>query len=209
MTGLESSAGLALATIVLALCAACDNKNAFRTPDPTLARMRAQRRVSPYAASSWFPDGRAMREPVADTVPVERLEPENIALETGRTGNGYLDRVPLPLTRELVTHGRQRFEQICATCHGVAGDGVSVVAEKMELRRPPSLHEFRVRNLPPGQVFAEISRGFGLMPSYAGMLDVRDRWAIVAYLPALDLSQSARVSDLPASMRRELVEQAQ
>jgi hypothetical protein len=90
----------------------------------------------------------------------------------------------------------------CAVCHGVLGDGDSQVALNMSLRRPPSLHLYRDR--PDGYIFQVISRGFGLMPSYAGSISVHDRWAVVAYVRALQLSQFASVDQLPAELRGRL-----
>ena len=108
------------------------------------------------------------------------------------------------MTRASLEAGRAAFERVCATCHGVLGDGNSVVAEKMELRKPPSLHEARIAQLPAGKVFQVASVGYGLMPGYAALLSVEERWAIVGYLGALRLSQAAPVASLPPFMQAEL-----
>jgi mono/diheme cytochrome c family protein len=188
-----------LTTLAIAWLGACDNRDAFHRLEPGLERMQVQPKVVPY--------GSPMRGPPPGTIPagtgdVDRRRDEGLAEST------YVDRVPLPVTRALLERGRSHFDRICATCHGIAGDGASVVGDKMEMRRPPSLHDQRVRGLAPGMVFAVITRGYGLMPAFDSMLDVSDRWATVAYVQALQLSRHALVADLPPAMRQELAEEA-
>jgi mono/diheme cytochrome c family protein len=183
---------------------ACDNRQAFHEPDPGLERMLVQPRGAPYGASSAFADGRTMRQPVPDTIAREQPFVGQSGIETGRAGAGYLQDIPLPVTRASLESGHVAFERVCATCHGVLGDGNSVVAEKMELRKPPSLHEARIAHLPAGKVFQVASVGYGLMPGYAALLSVEERWSVVGYLDALRLSQAAPVAALPASVQAEL-----
>jgi mono/diheme cytochrome c family protein len=199
----SSLAGLLALSVVLG---ACDNRDAFHPLEPGLERMLLQPRATPYGASSSFRDGRAMRPPVTDTVAHERLGRRR--LESGRDGTDYVKEIPLPVTRATLELGRQSFDRICATCHGVLGDGQSVVAEKMELRKPPSLHEPRIQQLLPGKVFEVASNGYGFMPAYQAVLSPEERWAVVAYLDVLRLSQSVAVARLTPDMRRELAEQA-
>jgi mono/diheme cytochrome c family protein len=187
-----------LATSLVAV-AGCDDREAFHEPEPGLERMQLQPKVVPYASP--------MRRPPAGTVIADQGD-DDPRIAEGRTDGGYVARVPVAVTRALLTRGRDGFERVCATCHGILGDGISVVADKMEMRRPPSLDEPRIRALAPGMVFTIVTRGYGLMPSYAQMLDVEDRWAIVAYVQALQLSRGARVSDLTATMREELAREA-
>jgi mono/diheme cytochrome c family protein len=198
---------LALTTLIAAF-AACDNRETFRAPEPSLARMLQQKRGTPYGTSVVFADGRVMREPPAGTVPQARPAIGQPVVETGRVGADYVRVLPVVVTREALGHGREAFERVCATCHGILGDGNSVVAQKMELRRPPSLHEPRIAQLPAGKVFEVASLGYGLMPGFASMLDVYERWDVVGYLEALRASQAARVSDLPDAMRAELAREA-
>jgi mono/diheme cytochrome c family protein len=157
---------------LLVLCA-CDDRDALRTPQPTLARMLDQRRGDPFSASSAFPDGKTMREPPRGTVAHDA------------------DEEPPAVTRELLALGRTRFERTCAACHGVAGDGRTVVASKMMHRPPPSLHEPRIRAFGRAQLFTVMTDGYGLMPSYAGMLTSTERWAVAAYVKALQLALAA------------------
>jgi mono/diheme cytochrome c family protein len=189
-----------------AALSACDNRDAFHPPEPGFERMLLQPRATPYGASSSFSDGRIMRPAVADTVARERLGRSR--LESGRAGADYVQEIPLPVTRASLELGRQSFERICATCHGVLGDGQSVVAEKMELRKPPSLQQPRIQQLAPGKVFEVISNGYGFMPGYRAVLSPEERWAVVAYLDVLRLSQAVAVARLTPAMRAELAEEA-
>lgn len=167
-------------------------------PDVGWERMIDQKRGKAYRASVYFPDGKLMQTPPDGTVPADRPP----ASDAQREGEPYATRLPLPITRALLARGRNRFETFCAACHGVDGSGESVVAHNMELRRPPSLLTETVRAFPVGRVFNAISAGYGLMPSYAGELPLHDRWAVVAYLRALQRSQSTALASLPPGVRQ-------
>jgi mono/diheme cytochrome c family protein len=112
------------------------------------------------------------------------------------------------VTRALIEEGGRAYDQTCAACHGVRGDGESVVATKMMLRRPPSLGEARVRGLTDDQIHDVIAQGYGLMPSYAPHLSFDETWGVVAYVRALQMAQGVAVASLPASMRAELAREA-
>jgi mono/diheme cytochrome c family protein len=191
-----SCASKALATIAILIgLAACDNRQAFHEPDPTFARMLRQRRANPYSASAAFRDGKTMQEPPRGTVP---------RAMDGRDMDAHGKDNPPPVSRELVETGRVHFERICATCHGIVGDGQSVVATKMARRPPPTLHRPHTRE----HLFVVATEGYGLMPSYADALTPDQRWAVIFYLQALQLSQRARVADLPPDLRAELAKEA-
>lgn len=144
-----------------------------------------------------------MRDPPAGTVPRGAPEPP------WRAGGAYVERIPVRMTRELVGLGREHFDVTCAACHGVLGDGVSVVATKMLQRPPPSLLTDRVRAMKPGRLYEIVRDGYGLMPGYTAQLSTpEDRWAVVAYVRALQLSQRATLSELPAGVRAELAKEA-
>lgn len=183
-----------LLPLVLA-ATACGDTTLF---DP----MERQPKFKPFAANSQFEDGRAMRQPPAGTVPRERqtLRPD---ITDGRTREGQVvDAIPVPVTRALMDEGRTRFEVHCAPCHGLLGDGVSLVAKQMSLRPPPNLHQ--LRNASPGHVFQVVSEGFGLMASYAAELTPEERWAVVAYLEALRRSQASTLAEAPADIQQKL-----
>ncbi len=173
--------------LVLAL-GACDNHGA--TPD--WSRMITQPKALPFGGEMRpLPDGVVPRDWIAD--------PE---LRTGRTADGKdVQDIPLPITRALLDRGRDRFAVTCAACHGIAGDGNSAVARNMERRRPPSLHEQRVLKYSAGALYRVIASGYGLMPSYAALLSVEDRWAVVAYVRTLGMAWTAKLDALPPAER--------
>jgi mono/diheme cytochrome c family protein len=183
---------LALALVAFSGCLDEDLLN------PMAAR---QPRVSSYSESEFYSDGLAMREPPAGTVPRERnvLDP---GLTTGKNGDAYVTTFPVKVDRALVALGKKRFDITCGTCHGPLGDGDSIVARQMSLRPPPSLHNYTDR--PPGYIYEVITKGFGLMASYAGELPVRERWAVVAYVRALQISQATPLAKLPPEEQTKL-----
>jgi mono/diheme cytochrome c family protein len=174
-----------------ALLPGCDDE---LLPSINLERMLDQSREKPYGADPYFSDGRAMRRPPDDSVPVIRDE-ATPGLSGGTAGGAYLTRPPFPITRQLLTVGQDRFQTYCAACHGVRGDGESVVAVNMSLRRPPSLINPRVQGFPDGRIYQIIVLGYGLMRPYTeDITTAEERWATVAYLRALQLSQGVGVS---------------
>lgn len=141
---------------------ACD----LRKPDPSLSRMLSQKRADPYEANTAFADGKELQAPPPNTV----------------SRDDDTDEPAPPIDRALVALGRARYDVACANCHGMTGNGESFVAEKMTLRKPPALFSYS-----PDQVFAATTNGYGLMPSLAHLLSRRERWAVAAYVRALQL----------------------
>lgn len=181
----------------------CQTQQSFAPPEPSLERMLEQPRVDPFEGSSFYENGMAMRSPPRGAIPVERsIDEPTVTL--GMNGAAYVERVPISVDRALVERGRERFEILCATCHGINGDGESVVAENMDQRKPPSLHEARIRAFPAGRLYRVVRVGYGLMPSYAAQLSVEERWGVVAYVRALELSRHAQVKRLPPDVQKAL-----
>jgi hypothetical protein len=166
--------------------------------------LERQPKAVAYRASDLFLDGRAMRPLVEGTVARERRLFANPAITTGKDSGGDLTRIPLPVTRATLEQGRRHYDTTCAMCHGLLGDSDTMVAHKMALRPPPSLVIPPVSEQAVGHQFRVISEGYGVMPSYAAEIDVEDRWAVVAYLRALRLSQSAPLDRAPPEVRRRL-----
>lgn len=199
-----------LAAALAPLGAGCDEN----ILDPMADR---QPKVKPYKESAFYEDGLGMRAPPEGTVPRERsrlgmLLTAGHTLETGPyspngepVNGGFATTIPLPVTGKLLALGRKRFDITCATCHGPLGDGDSIVARQMALRPPPSLHRYSDR--PPGYIFEVMSKGFGMMASYAAELTIEERWAVVAYVRALQLSQNVPVDNIPATERARLMAQ--
>jgi mono/diheme cytochrome c family protein len=151
--------------------------------------MLEQPRYAPYDESAFWSDGTPMRPKVLGTIARGDLL-GSVTRATGPDGPDDAREVPLPVTRDLLATGRASFDVVCAACHGVLGDGVSVVATKMQERPPPSLHDPGIASLPPGRIFQVITSGYGLMMPMNSLLTVEERWAVVAYVQALVLSQS-------------------
>ena len=158
--------------------------------------MKVQPRVDPYEPAAFFPDGQSARLPVEDTVPYGAAHTDD-ALYTGQVDGQYVEEFPFMITKEDLEYGRQRYDIYCAPCHGFTGDGDGMVVQR-GFRQPPSFNQDRLREAAPGYFFYAITNGFGTMPSYANRIPVHDRWLIVAYIKALQLSQHAPVTGLPA-----------
>lgn len=152
--------------------------------------MELQQRYKPYDPSSFYPDGRSLRPPPPGTIPRSAIV-DDPAYTTGMVNGAPVTVIPVEVTDELLRRGRTAFDISCAPCHGLLGDGESVVATKMSLMMPPSLLTPRIRLLSDGMIFWAISEGYGLMPAYAAEIPAEDRWGIVAYVRALQLSQDA------------------
>jgi len=163
--------------------------------------MLQQPKVKPYRKSVFFPDQIGMRAPPAGTRSTATVgEP---AVATGRNADGTpLALIPVALTPELLETGRKRYDVFCAVCHGVLGDGQGPVARNMSIRPPPSLVASWQR--PDGFFFAAITEGYGYMPSYRPWLGTDERWAVVAYVRALQLSQRTRIDQAPPDVRGRL-----
>ena len=158
-----------------------------------LQRMEVQKKYLPYKANDLFADGRAMRVPPLGTIARER--PVGYpGLTTGTLNGELLENVPLPVTAELLARGHKKFEIVCATCHGLVGNGDSMVADNMPTRLPPSL--IALQDKPAGFFYQAITLGYGLMPSFSGEIPIEDRWAVVAYVRALQLSQNLKLTQL-------------
>jgi mono/diheme cytochrome c family protein len=164
--------------------------------------MQDQPKYLPDSASSFFADGRANRPLVPGTVPYGSFH-ENAAYYEGKENGQPVAKVPIELSAELLTRGQQRYDIYCSPCHDRTGSGNGMIVQR-GLRRPPSLHTQRLREVPAGYLFDVITNGFGTMLNYRAQVPVEDRWAIVAYIRALQLSQNATIADVPANDRAAL-----
>lgn len=166
--------------------------------------MWRQPRQEPLDASEFFADGQANRPLVPGTVARDHLR-EDDAFFTGVRAKKWIDEIPLPVTKELLRRGQERFNIYCTPCHGRLGDGNGMIAHRgFSLRRPPgNYHTDRLRNMPAGHFYDVITNGYGAMFSYASRVEPQDRWAIVAYIRALQLSQNADTADAdPAALEK-------
>jgi hypothetical protein len=159
--------------------------------------MRDQPRYEAFEESAFFEDQASVRPLVADTIPRGQLHLDD-HLYTGRVNNEFAQTFPFEVTLETLERGQERYNIFCAPCHSQVGDGESVVVE-YGMRQPPSFHTQELRDQPPGYYFDLISRGTRVMPAYESRITPEDRWAIIAYIRALQLSQNADLSDVPPS----------
>lgn len=169
--------------------------------------MQNQPKFIPLRSSEFFPDHRSARYPVegtvarltADELKDGQLDPGSYYL-TGKHGNTFGNELPatLPLTAQLMERGQQRFNIYCAPCHARVGDGNGMIVQR-GFKHPPTLHQDRLRNAPLGYFYDIMSNGLGAMPDYASQVKPADRWAIAAYIRALQLSQNAQVADVPTA----------
>jgi mono/diheme cytochrome c family protein len=185
--------------------------------------MQDQPKMKPYRTTTFFTDGLSTRQPIEGTVPRGYLRsdteyftgkkakapgapsatatpaPQQTA---GTASNNYPDDVdvfPFPVTKEIVQRGRERYEIFCSVCHGLTGNGDGMIVRR-GFRRAASFNDDRLRQAPVGHFFDAITNGWGAMPAYAPQIPVQDRWAIVAYIRALQTSQQnpAAASASPA-----------
>ena len=160
--------------------------------------MANQPRQNPLSPAKFFPDDRSERPLIDNTVVRGALAEDELFVP--KESNAF----PLPLTQELLERGRDRYAIFCTPCHGLQGDGMGMVTLR-GMKHPPSYHQDRLRNVPNGYLFDVITNGFGAMNGYSVQLAPRDRWAVVAYLRALQVSRNAHVADLPANLREKLM----
>jgi mono/diheme cytochrome c family protein len=159
-------------------------------------------RYEPLEASTFFADGRSSRTLVANTVARGQLR-EDRHLYEGIVDGRPAETFPMPVTAQMLARGQERFNVFCSPCHGRTGEGDGMIVQR-GFRKPPSYHEDRLRNAPVGYFFDVMTHGFGAMQDYSAQVPVADRWAIAAYIRALQFSQRASVDDVPADRRAEL-----
>jgi mono/diheme cytochrome c family protein len=165
-------------------------------------KMSNQPRYDPLEASDFFADGMAARPRIAGTVARGDLSNDPF-FDTGKINGQVADGFPFAVTSDVVDRGQERYNIYCSECHGRVGDGNGMIPSR-GYRRPPSYHTEALRKRPTGHFFDVMTNGFGAMPAYGTMIPPRDRWAIVAYIRALQLSQNATVNDVPAEKRAQL-----
>jgi hypothetical protein len=170
--------------------------------------MHVQPRYNPYDPSGFFADGRSERPPVEGTVARGEVVggPEQVVF-TGMLDGREVDAFPFAVTRAVLDRGRERYNIFCTPCHGWAGDGDGIVVQR-GFQPPPSYHTDRLRQAPVGHFFSVITNGFGAMYPYGYRILPRDRWAIIAYIRALQLSRQAKIADVPDAERSKLQGQA-
>jgi mono/diheme cytochrome c family protein len=175
------------ATLVLAACG---------------ENMSANSRLKVYEPSAFYPDAQSARPVISGTVALGLLQADEL-LYTGKQGGQDATQFPFPVTRAMLERGQLRFNIYCSPCHGLLGDGNGMIVQR-GLSAPPTFHQQRLRDAPAGHFFDVITNGFGRMYSYAARVTPEDRWAIIAYIRALQLSQNATIADVPPEQRTQI-----
>jgi len=186
----HGTAARVLLTAAMVLCAGCRHD------------MWEQPKYRPLDPSTFFDDGRSARPIPANTLTYDETD-QGDAIEQGTTNGVFVTTLPVPVDKSLLDRGHDRFDIYCTPCHGLVGDGQGMIAKRGFIQ-PADLHSDRVRNAPPGYLYAVIAHGYGAMPDYGDELSVHDRWAVVAYVRALELSRNATVQDVPANQQTAL-----
>jgi mono/diheme cytochrome c family protein len=164
--------------------------------------MHNQPKFIPLRASDFYADHRSARPVVEGTVARGFLAEDEL-LNTGKTNGQLATEFPFPVTADTMARGQDRFNIFCAPCHDRTGRGDGMIVRR-GYRQPPSYHIDRLRQAPIGHFFDVMTNGFGAMSDYRTQIPVRDRWAIVAYIRALQLSQHATLNDVPVEERNRL-----
>ncbi len=159
--------------------------------------MANQPKNRPLSPSEFFGDGRSERPLVENAVARGAIADDELFLP--KDSNNF----PLTVNLQLLERGEERYNIFCTPCHSLQGDGNGMVAMR-GMKRPPSYHQDRLRQAPNGYIYDVITNGFGQMLGYSAQIPPRDRWAIIAYIRALQLSRNARIADLPAELREKL-----
>ncbi len=199
----------ALALVPLALIARARASTSELPRIQPIRDMAKQPKFKTQSANPLFADGRAMRPDVPGTVARGELR-EDAAYWLGRAPEGWVTAFPVQVTDRLVRRGQERYDIYCSPCHGLAGYGDGPVAKRADALQegtwtpPSSYHTDLIRSRPVGQLFNTITNGIRNMPGYAAQIPVADRWAIVAYVRALQRSQDAGIADVPAELQRQL-----
>jgi len=162
--------------------------------------MHVQPRQNPLSYSDFYADHRSARPPVESTVARDHLNTDTYFF-TGKVGDTPGNVMPFAVTKEILERGQERYNIFCAPCHSRVGDGNGFVPSRGFARKPPSFHIARLQGAPVGYFYDVITNGFGIMPDYSSQIPPQDRWDIVAYIRALQLSQNATTADVPQGQR--------
>ncbi len=165
--------------------------------------MMYQPKYMPQSQSNFFADSATMRPSVPGTVAREELRADDAYYRGMNKDSSFVKISPVPVTLLVLKRGQERYNIYCSVCHGRVGDGKGIMVDRGYIP-PPSYHTDRLRNMPDGQIFDDISNGVRNMPAYRNQIPVSDRWAIVAYLRALQRSQNAGENDVPLEQRQQL-----
>jgi len=186
-----------ISLLVLAvLLGACRGQPSDKPPIQLQQNMYWQQKFKAFEPNEFFEDGRAMRLPVEGTIPRGHLRNDTQKYEGVNEDGSFVNRIPIPVDRALLERGQRMYNITCTPCHGLDGFGNGIVIGRGYVP-PPSFHEERILDMPDGEIYSAIYNGANSMPSFRRLVkNANDRWAIVAYIRALQVSQSATEDDL-------------
>lgn len=164
--------------------------------------MYDQPKLKPLQASTFFTNGMASRPLIEGTIARGHLENDPHLFE-GKINGELVTNFPFEITSEVINRGRERYNIFCSPCHDQSGYGNGMIVRR-GFKRPTSFHDQRLVDSPPGYFYNVINNGFGVMQDYSAQIPVKDRWAIVSYIRALQYSQRANLQDVPESLRAEI-----
>ena len=193
----------AAASVFMLILSACAGMTSRKPPIEVFDDMDRQPKYKPQQASAFFGDARTSRMPIAGSIARGHLR-EDDAYHTGIVQNMYIGKNPLPITRRVLLRGQQRYNLSCSPCHDRAGEGKGIVALRTPSWQPTNLQEDRQKLMADGEIFSIISQGRRSMPGYRFQVPVDDRWAIVAYVRALQRTTNAKLEDIPQELRESL-----
>lgn len=171
-----------------------------RTPIHLNPNMDDQPKYQAQETSVFFEDGKTMQTPVEGTVARGELRDDPVYFQGMNSRGEFVKQMPVDITKPVLERGQERYNIYCSPCHSKVGDGKGIMVEKGYIP-PPTFHDDRIRNMPDGEIFNTITHGIRNMPSYAHQIPVADRWAIIAYIRALEKSQNAALEDIPEELR--------
>jgi len=187
---------LALLLVSVAMMS-CRGQKSDKPPIRHHFNMNFQERFNAQQENQFFEDGMAMRMPVEGTVARGNLRHDTVLFEGVDETGEFVDEIPFEMTREFLNRGRERYDVYCQMCHGGTGDGQGIIMTGGYGYVPaPTFHSDNSRNMPEGEIYDAIANGIRNMPAYASQINVEDRWAIVAYVRALQASQNVREIDM-------------
>lgn len=193
-------------SLALTALMACRGQPSELPPVHLNPNMDTQEKYKAQSKSYFFEDHRTMRTPPEGSVARGFLKEDDVYFR-GKEGDAFVAHAPVEVDAALMARGQERYNIYCAPCHGLTGNGYGIVPTRIIKTSPwpaTSYHEDRIRNMPDGEIFNVITNGVRTMPSYKNQVPEADRWAIVAYVRALQRSQMASLEDVPAEKRSAL-----
>jgi mono/diheme cytochrome c family protein len=192
------------AMIPLLALVGCDRTTTRNTPIEIIPDMQRQGKYKPQEVGPFFADRRASRPPVPGTVAVGHLRDNDVYYTGMVAADTYAGKNPLPINKETLERGQERFNIYCTPCHDRTGSGHGIVPTRTPSWLPSNLLEDRIRKMSDGELFSIASNGRRSMPPYKFQVSENDRWAIVAYVRALHRATAATATDVPQDLRSEL-----